>query len=94
MIERNTRAPKMLPNWELAMSEYHEAILGEIVTLSEACLIWGKSRNALKNAVLTHKIAGRRAFTGGDWLVSVASLITVYGKPSEEKDVLSWLKSK
>jgi hypothetical protein len=94
MEVRTTRAPKMLPNWELSMCEYSNPILGEIVTMSEACVIWGKSKNAIKNAVLTHRIEGRKSFTGGDWLLSVASVIEYYGKPSDEKDMLSWLKSK
>lgn len=94
MKERSNRAPQVLPTWELAMCEWSMPILGEVVTLSEACIIWGKSRNAVKNAVLTHRVTGRKAFTGGDWLLSVASLMEFYGKPSEEKDMLTCLKSK
>lgn len=92
-VQKSNRAPSVLPQWELAMCEWSEPMLGEVVTLSEACIIWQKSRTAIKNAVLTHRITGRKAFTGGDWLLSVASLIEYYGKPSEEKDILSCLRN-
>lgn len=91
-IQKNTRAPSALE--DLTMCDWDVPTLGEVVTMSEACVLWGKSRNAIKNAILTRKLAGRKAFTGGDWLITVTSLTEVYGKLSSEKDVLSWLKSK
>ena len=72
------------------MSDYDDPLLGEVVTLGEAVQMWSKSRNALKNACLTGAVKARVSITGGAWLITVASLIERYGKPT--KDVLSWLK--
>lgn len=94
MIDRN---PRILPESELVICDWSMPILGEVVTLSEACVMWGKSKNALKNAALTQKVAARKSFTGGDWLVSVESMVKVYGQPvvfEDEKDILSWLKNR
>lgn len=73
------------------MSDYKDPLLGEVVTIGEAMLLWKKSRNAIKNACLTRGVEARVSLTGGAWLITVSSLVERYGKP--EKDVLQCLKS-
>lgn len=80
----------ILPQEELVMCDWSDPSLGEVVTLSEACLMWEKSQTAMKQACFVH-LKARKSFSGGSWLISVASLIEHYGKP--EKDILSCLKS-
>lgn len=93
---RKDREPTVLSEDQLIMCDWDNPLLGEVVTLSEACVLFGKKRNSLKNAVLTHKLQARRSFTGGDWLITLSSLINKYGKPltlDNGKDILTWLKS-
>lgn len=73
------------------MCDYSDPALGEVVSLGEACVIWKKSRNALKNACLVGRLESRKTLTGGSWLITTVSLTREYGKP--EKDILSCLKS-
>lgn len=76
---------------EHPMSDYKDPVLGEVVTIGEAMKIWGKSRNAIKNACLVRAVDARLSITGGAWLITVVSLTQRYGKPT--KDILSCLKS-
>ncbi len=85
------RKSKMLPKDQLIMCDWSAPVLGMVVTLSEASLMWDKSHGALKNAVLMRKLEARRAFSGGDWLVTVSSLEKLWGKPQE--NILLCLKS-
>lgn len=52
-----------------------------IVTLSEACFMWGKTRKTVYLRLLKGDLVGRRAFTGGDYLLLVDSLIDLWGDP-------------
>lgn len=52
--------------------------LGEVVTLSEACILTDASRGAIVNHCITRKISFRRSITGGEWLIDLNSLINHY----------------
>jgi hypothetical protein len=62
---------------------YDNALLGQVVTLAEACEMWGKSRTAMVNQIEKGRIASRRAVSGGTRLLVVADIIDIYGKPKK-----------
>lgn len=63
---------------------YQEAVLGQVVTLPEACLLWGKSRSTLIMALAKMQIRGRRSLTDGSWLITFESMERRYGRPNSE----------
>lgn len=87
-----TRRSKLLPKEELVMCDWDADVMGTVITVGEAAYMWDMSQKAVKNAAIKCKLIARRSFTGGDWLVSYQSMVSVYGQPKE--DVLTWLKSK
>ena len=62
---------------------YDNALLGQVVTLAEACEMWGKSRTAMVNQIEKGRIASRRAVSGGTRLLVVSDIIDIYGKPKK-----------
>lgn len=63
---------------------YDHPSLSIVCTLHEACFMWQRSETAIRNDMYKHKIEARKSFTGGDWLISTASLIKLYGEPKED----------
>lgn len=89
-MSRTTRTPHLLDEAGLEMCRWTTPVLAEVVTLSEAVVMFGKSVTAIKQAIYTHKVDARLSFTGGTWIITLESLIRRYGQPT--KDVLSCLK--
>lgn len=85
-MARRTIAP--IKDFE-SVCAFEDPTLVPVVTLSEACLMWEKSETAMMHAILKGKINARRAFTGGDWLLSRVSVIRRYGQP--KKDIVCQL---
>ena len=56
-----------------------EALLGQIVTGSEACRMWRKNKNTIKIHILAGNLTGR--MSGHIWLVTTKSLYEYYGEP-------------
>lgn len=65
----------------LDLCVYEHPALACVVTLHEACVMWEKSETALRQAMYKHQIDARKSFTGGDWIITTASLIKRYGEP-------------
>ncbi len=62
---------------------YDNAVLGQVITLAEAIVMWGKSRTAFINQIEKGRIASRRAVSGGTRLLVVADIIKLYGQPKK-----------
>lgn len=77
------RIIRLVDKYEI-LCEFDDPTLIPVVTLSEACLMWGKSETAVKTAMYKGQIAGRKPITGGDWLLSRVSLIKHWGQPKED----------
>ena len=76
----------------LNKARFDDPALMCMVTLTEAAYMWNKSETAITNACLKRQISWRRAFTGGNILISYHSIVKHYGQPV--KDELSCLLSK
>jgi len=74
-------------NDDTVFSEWDNPVLVDVITLSEASLMWGMYPGGIKQAIFTGKLSARRAITGGTWLISYVSMVKVYGNP--RKDLLS-----
>jgi hypothetical protein len=75
------------------MASWDDPILAEVVTLAEASLIVNRHSQAIKQAIYIGKVKGRRARTGGTWLISLPSLIAHYEPKTQIKDILTCLRS-
>lgn len=64
--------------------QFEDETLISVVSLREACIMWGKSETALRNAMIKGHVQCRKGFTGGDWLLSRHSLIKHYGQPKDD----------
>jgi hypothetical protein len=62
---------------------YDDKILSLVVTRSEAKKMWGKSATSLDLALAKGKLSGRKSFTDGAVLITVASLTALYGLPKD-----------
>lgn len=60
---------------------YTAEILGDVITMSEAELLWNKTRDTLYLAWALRKLEARKALTDGAVLFTVRSLIILYGEP-------------
>lgn len=69
------------PEYDTDQYRYSAACLGDVVTLSEAAKMWEIPESTLGNARLRLKIDGRKSLSGGTILLSVRSLVIVYGGP-------------
>lgn len=65
------------------LCEYHHPTLALVCTLKEACYMWGKSEATIKHAIDRGHVQARKSFTGGDWIITTASLEKRYGEPKE-----------
>lgn len=65
--------------WEY---RYDAEILGDVVTMPEAELLWNKTRDTLYLAWALHKIEARKTVTDGGVLITVRSLVILYGDPA------------
>jgi hypothetical protein len=77
------RKPAPIAHYE-ELCEFYDATLICVVTLSEACYMWGKSETAVRTAMYKHQIQGRKPITGGDWLISRVSLVNRWGEPKKD----------
>lgn len=60
---------------------YVNPALGEVVTLPEAVLLWGRNKDTVIRACERCMLERRTSLTGGTTLITVASLIKLYGTP-------------
>lgn len=65
------------------MNVYSDMALGGVVTRQEAAYTWGKSLSAIDGACLRGKLKFRKALSGGTILISVKSLVDLWGIPTE-----------
>jgi hypothetical protein len=65
------------------LCDYTSPLLATVCTLREACYMWNKSEATIKDAIYRGKVDARKSFTGGDWLITTASLEKRYGNPKE-----------
>lgn len=63
------------------LNVYHDPKLAQVITVAEACFLWHKSRSTLEHHLLRYKLDGRKALTGGSWLVTYESMEKLYGPP-------------
>lgn len=80
-MSRRTIAP--MPDFQ-HKCRFDDETLAATVTLSEACLMWGKSETTMTFAIHSGKIKARRSFTGGEWLLSRHSIVKRYGQPKDD----------
>lgn len=59
----------------------NELNLLTVVTIPEACKLWGMSRTAIYNQYNVGRVRGRKMITGGGYLLLVSDLLAVYGQP-------------
>jgi hypothetical protein len=60
---------------------FDDPTLCAVVTISEACAMWDKSRRYLQVLLDRGQINGRKSTTGGSILISRASLVRKLGEP-------------
>lgn len=61
---------------------YNEAVLGTVITITEAMLMWPHvTRNEIMMRMYEGRLSGRKSFTGGTILVSFTSMVINFGKP-------------
>lgn len=65
------------------LCDYDSPVLATVCTLQEACYMWQKSETAIRMAIYQGRVQARKSFTGGDWLITTASLERRYGAPVE-----------
>lgn len=58
----------------------HYKHLNLVTTLAEACRMYGKDRKTVLYAIDTGNLAARKE--GGIWLISTASLMSYWGRPT------------
>jgi len=64
--------------------QYKAKILGDVLTLPEAEIIFKKHRSTIERAILKRQIEARKAVTGGTVLITVRSLIARWGEPADD----------
>jgi hypothetical protein len=60
---------------------YTSLLLGEVTTVNEAALLFGKGKSTVYIAVERGKLEYRRGLTGGALLITMRSLIKLWGEP-------------
>lgn len=65
------------------MHMYNDMTLGGVVTRQEAAHLWGKSLSGIDSACLRGKLHFRKALSGGTILITVQSLVDLWGIPDE-----------
>lgn len=70
---------KVIPEAE---RQRFESALYRVTTVPEACKLWKKPRNTLLYAIDAGNLTARKS--GKNWLVSVESLIHLWGHPVRE----------
>lgn len=66
----------------------NEALLFQILTLSEASAWWGKSKTAIQMKLLRQEAIQQRVFlrkSGNTYLVNSSDLLAIYGAPKNER---------
>lgn len=63
------------------LNQFDDSLLGQVVTIQEVVWMWQKSKTAIMHHIYTNKIRGRKAVTGGVWLLSFASVVELWGPP-------------
>lgn len=61
--------------------------LFNVLTLPEVALLWGVSRRQVDYAIWRDELSARMSLTGGSWLVSYDSCVSLWGKPSKTVDM-------
>ena len=68
--------------------EYSNPVLAEVITLTEACWLWGKSKKTFLYAIWRDNIDARKSLTGGNWMIATSSAVTHFGEPIRDIKVL------
>lgn len=84
MPKKYTNRFKSTPEAEKWRYEYANTLLGEVVTVPEACIIWSKARQTVDDAIKYRKLESRLAITGGTYLITVRSCVQLWGEIPEE----------
>lgn len=58
---------------------YKDPVLASVITLTEASALWNVSTTYIRNMIREGNIEGRKAITGGTWLVTTSSCIVCLG---------------
>lgn len=56
-----------------------DSALSAVVTVGEACKLWGFSRTKVQHAIDTGKVSAR--FSSGIWLLSLKQSVELWGLP-------------
>jgi hypothetical protein len=82
------KKPTLKPAVELgAEFRYSNRVLGDVVTLPEAVMLWKKNRSTVVMAIAKGGLSARKTLSDGTVLITVGSLIARWGEP--EQDVLA-----
>lgn len=90
MKKQGNSIPKLQPLGK--EHQYRAQLLGDVVTLSEAELLFKKHRSTIERAILKDKLETRKAITGGTILITIRSLIARWGEP--DNDIIESLQQK
>lgn len=81
--------PRKTPNRMVTSPEaqqwrykYKATVLGEVVTVPEILILWGKARITVDRAVMRGELEARTAITGGSMLVTYRSVVALWGEPT------------
>lgn len=62
---------------------YREPLLGSVVTRSEAEALWGRATTTIDMQIARGNLEARKAVTGGTVLITVKSLVALWGLPGD-----------
>lgn len=81
------RKPRLIPP-SLVLKTWENVNLSRVITLSEACILFNRSKTAIKFQIDKGNIMARGSITGGDILIDLESISKLY---KLERDDLTWL---
>ena len=62
---------------------YREPLLGSIVTRSECEALWGRATTTIDMQIAKGNLDARKSVTGGTVLISVKSIVALWGLPDD-----------
>lgn len=73
--------PELIPLANLPQHQYKALILGDVTSVSEAALLFGKGKSTIHAAIKNGKLESRLSLTGGAIHITMRSLVKLWGAP-------------
>lgn len=80
--------PELIPVASLPQHQYKALILGDVTSVSEAALLFGKGKSTIHAAIKNGKLESRLSLTGGAIHITMRSLIKLWGEPKINLETL------